>query len=474
MISSLPRELPIYIIPMGKPADKQFRALTLEEIPAMAVIAEYVGKITLRKHTAGKKALEDLLLAESEHSDWVIDPSTNSNIARYLSGTSQAMREHDDQIKKPSQWWTNCGMKIFSGPQPRAFLYSLRKIEEFEFLYWDYHKGNPEEPSRAESVEYAYKHKVDYAEQKKIEREMLRFMNHAPAVATSRIRRTVMPRSMMTNEEKLETGMPTTLVEVKDILADALRLPMEYEEFVRTQAELISVYVKDDEKLLAFTSAHHLKNVVRKRDFKAETKRELWAATHTIDLKLASQAMFADANLFSIGIKEGDIIVWFDSEGTKLFDEEDGVEPEALEQCIKITDTDYTVLDKISEPIAHKKKLILNDWSIDHHYASGLMDAVADAKFSTEQVEQLFIDFLKPYHHFNVAGRSLWRYDWRLLELQMPRLYAFLEEKRVNILEAELVFGPHCRPKDRTHRAEADVDLMIEHAKLIERMNVTR
>ena len=107
---------------------------------------------------------------------------------------------------------------------------------------------------------------------------MLRFLNARTPEETKSAGRQLMPRMTTTDEERRETNMPTTIVEVSDILKDAERLPMEFEDFVREQARRIGEYVNDDDDHLAFQSAHHLKLVVRKRDFKAETRDELqWA-----------------------------------------------------------------------------------------------------------------------------------------------------------------------------------------------------
>ena len=115
LISSVPTKVPLYIDRTSWPKLGRM-VVALEEIPEGTLICEYSGTICIRPAQEGKKELEDVLLCkieeggskskkkktkkkkDEEKDTWVIDPSRQCNIGRFLPGANDDMRFHDALI----------------------------------------------------------------------------------------------------------------------------------------------------------------------------------------------------------------------------------------------------------------------------------------------------------------------------------------------------------------------------------------
>ncbi len=129
-----------------------------------------------------------------------------------------------------------------------------------------------------------------------------------------------------------------------------------------------------------------------------------------------------------------DHLVWIDLEMTGL----DPREHRILEIGTLITDASLNVIAEGPELVVAASEEVLanmNEWSRDHHQASGLLDRVRASTLSVEEAEQLTLEFVRTYcveGYAPLAGNSI-HMDRFFLKFHMPALEAFLHYRNVDV-----------------------------------------
>ena len=171
----------------------------------------------------------------------------------------------------------------------------------------------------------------------------------------------------------------------------------------------------------------------------------------------------------------GENLIWMDMEMTGL-DHEKGV---ILEIATVVTDD---ALEIVAEgpnlAVSHPDEVLGNmeEWSREHHQASGLLDRVKASTFDNDTAESMTLDFL--FEHCQerkspLCGNTIWQ-DRRFLIKHMPRLEAFLHYRLIDVSSIkELVerWYPSLAPyrKKKCHLAKSDIMESIEELRYYRR-----
>ena len=158
-----------------------------------------------------------------------------------------------------------------------------------------------------------------------------------------------------------------------------------------------------------------------------------------------------------------DNLVWIDLEMT-------GLDPESaviVEISTLVTDKNLNILALgPNVAIAHPQKVLdaMDDWSREHHQASGLLDLVRASRTDTRAAEEKTLAFLSGFCSQKacpLCGNSVWQ-DRRFLAKYMTELNDFLHHRIVDVSSIkELVkrWYPDLPryEKKKAHTAQSDV-----------------
>jgi oligoribonuclease len=160
-----------------------------------------------------------------------------------------------------------------------------------------------------------------------------------------------------------------------------------------------------------------------------------------------------------------DRLVWIDLEMTGL----DPREHRILEIGTLITNASLDVIAEGPELVVSASEDVLsamNDWSRDHHQASGLLDRVRASTVTVEEAERRTLEFVKEHcveGQTPLAGNSI-HMDRFFLKFHMPALEAFLHYRNVDVTtlkELARRWNPQVLEeaprKTDTHRAMEDL-----------------
>ena len=164
-------------------------------------------------------------------------------------------------------------------------------------------------------------------------------------------------------------------------------------------------------------------------------------------------------------------LIWIDLEMSGLDPEQHVI----LEIASIVTDNMLDIVAKGPDIAIHypdKALSSMEEWSREHHLASGLMDRVRSSAYSCEQAEKQTIDFLSRYcqeRQSPLCGNSVWQ-DRRFLIKYMPNLESFFHYRNIDVSSLkELVKrwypdlpGFH---KYKTHLALSDIKESILELK---------
>ncbi len=165
------------------------------------------------------------------------------------------------------------------------------------------------------------------------------------------------------------------------------------------------------------------------------------------------------------GMTEPDRLVWIDLEMTGLDPRRDHL----LEMATLVTDGRLEVVATGPEIVIHQPEEVLagmNEWSREHHAASGLLDRVRASTVSVADAEEQTLAFLRqhcPPGSAPLAGNSI-HMDRFFLKFHMPALEGFLHYRNVDVTTvkelarrwAPDVFAGAPRKAD-SHRALEDI-----------------
>jgi len=174
-----------------------------------------------------------------------------------------------------------------------------------------------------------------------------------------------------------------------------------------------------------------------------------------------------------------DHLIWIDLEMT-------GLDPEKhviVEIATIVTDEQLNIVAEGPEiAITHPENILaeMEEWSREHHQASGLLDRVKASPYTCRQAEQETIDFVSQHCRKNqspLCGNSVWQ-DRLFLLKHMPRLEDFLHYRIIDVSSIkELVkkWYPSLPSfkKQNDHLAMKDIKASIEELKFY-RQNVFR
>jgi oligoribonuclease len=133
-------------------------------------------------------------------------------------------------------------------------------------------------------------------------------------------------------------------------------------------------------------------------------------------------------------MRDRDNLVWIDLEMTGL----DPREHRILEIGTLVTNASLDVIAEGPELVVHESDSVLatmNDWSREHHQASGLVDRVRASTVSVEEAEQRTLAFVKEHCEEGqapLAGNSI-HMDRFFLKFHMPALEAYLHYRNVDV-----------------------------------------
>jgi oligoribonuclease len=164
-------------------------------------------------------------------------------------------------------------------------------------------------------------------------------------------------------------------------------------------------------------------------------------------------------------------LVWIDLEMT-------GLEPDRhviLETATIVTNGDLEIVAKGPNlPINHPPEVLsaMDDWSKQHHQASGLTGRAEASPYNCRQAEEITLEFLRPHcepGQSPLCGNSVWQ-DRRFLAKHMPALDDFLHYRIIDVSSVkELVkrWYPSLPPfkKEKAHLALADIEESINELK---------
>jgi oligoribonuclease len=115
---------------------------------------------------------------------------------------------------------------------------------------------------------------------------------------------------------------------------------------------------------------------------------------------------------------------------------------------------------------------LMDEWSREHHEASGLMDRVKTSSHTCRSAEEDTLNFLSRYcqkEQCPLCGNSVWQ-DRRFLSKYMPRLESFFHYRNIDVSSVkELVkrWYPALAPfkKKKAHLAMSDIRESIKELK---------
>lgn len=164
-------------------------------------------------------------------------------------------------------------------------------------------------------------------------------------------------------------------------------------------------------------------------------------------------------------------MVWMDMEMTGLDPEKDRI----IEIATIITDGNLNILAEGPNLVVHQPDTILkgmDDWNLQHHSKSGLIEAVKESTMTVKKAEQLTLDFIKEYCNpkkIPLCGNSV-HHDRRFLAKYMPKIDHYLHYRHVDVSTLKsLVMRWYPKdkmtPKAKIHRALFDVRESIEELR---------
>lgn len=170
-------------------------------------------------------------------------------------------------------------------------------------------------------------------------------------------------------------------------------------------------------------------------------------------------------------------LVWVDLEMTGL----DLDTCHIIEMACLITDQELNVVAEGPNIIIHQPDEILdkmNDWCIQHHTASGLVDAVKASKITLQQAEYEMLSFVREYTYPKLcplAGNSI-HVDKTFLVKYMPQFMDHLHYRIVDVSTVKELCRRWYREeyeagnqKKGSHRAMGDIKESLEELRYYRR-----
>ena len=165
-------------------------------------------------------------------------------------------------------------------------------------------------------------------------------------------------------------------------------------------------------------------------------------------------------------------LVWMDLEMT-------GLDPDRhviIEIASIVTDSDLNLIaegPELAIRTAESDLSAMNQWNVEHHTKSGLLERVRDSRVTLTEAEALTLEFLDTHtvkRRTHLCGNSVWQ-DRRFLRRYMPLIEDWFHYRIVDVSSIkELVKRWHPGvvkelKKNTEHRALADIRESIDELK---------
>ncbi|MEZ4704567.1 MAG: oligoribonuclease [Bdellovibrionota bacterium] len=154
---------------------------------------------------------------------------------------------------------------------------------------------------------------------------------------------------------------------------------------------------------------------------------------------------------------------WIDLEMTGL----DPVSDHILEVAVIITNQDFQTKDQFHAIVYQPQEILdqMNEWCVDTHTKSGLVDAIPNGQ-ALQEVEQNLIEFCKPYFPKNniiLCGNSVHQ-DRKFIDVHMLEFAKRLHYRIIDISAFKEIFAVKYGKKfekKEAHRAIDDIEESI-------------
>lgn len=171
-----------------------------------------------------------------------------------------------------------------------------------------------------------------------------------------------------------------------------------------------------------------------------------------------------------MGIDKDNNLVWIDLEMTGLEDEHEIIEIASL-----VTNNELEILAEGPQIVIKKTEKQLeniNEWSLDQHTKSGLLEKVKQSDISILEAEQITLNFLKDWVNEKTSplcGNSI-STDRRFIRREMQTLEDFLHYRMIDVstvkeLVARWYPNINIPIKKNSHLAMDDIKESVEELK---------
>ena len=171
-----------------------------------------------------------------------------------------------------------------------------------------------------------------------------------------------------------------------------------------------------------------------------------------------------------MGIDKDNNLVWIDLEMTGLEDEHEIIEIASL-----VTNNELEILAEGPQIVIKKTEKQLeniNEWSLDQHTKSGLLEQVKQSGISILEAEQITLNFLKDWVNEKTSplcGNSI-STDRRFIRREMQTLEDFLHYRMIDVstvkeLVARWYPNINIPIKKNSHLAMDDIKESVEELK---------
>lgn len=180
--------------------------------------------------------------------------------------------------------------------------------------------------------------------------------------------------------------------------------------------------------------------------------------------------------------KRSDLLIWIDLETTGLdidFNMLGVQKHKILEIGMHITDSQFNIVDSGFEVIIHHDKStlseLMNDFVLDMHTQSGLLDKVEKSTISLEQAQTMMKAYVDSYNietkSSPICGNNV-SFDKNFLDAQMPEFSQILHYRKIDVSSIKEVVK-RLRPeiadliqKQGKHRGLDDIKESIAELKI--------
>ena len=164
--------------------------------------------------------------------------------------------------------------------------------------------------------------------------------------------------------------------------------------------------------------------------------------------------------------KSDDNLIWIDLEMTGLDPEKEKI----IEIATIITDSDLNVIAEGPNIAIHQSNEVLDsmdEWNVNQHTSSGLIDAVRTSIISDKEAELETLDFISKYvpsRKSPMCGNTV-SHDRRFLSKYMPELENYFHYRHIDVSSVkELIVRwmnqAHSNPVSYTHLTLTTSDLV--------------